>query len=49
MILRDVWGSAYGNEAALPAGLRPPAPPQARRRRPTLRTQPGIGYQLVEE
>jgi two-component system KDP operon response regulator KdpE len=49
MILRDVWGSAYGNEAHY---LRVYAHRLRRKLDDAghlLRTQPGIGYQLLEE
>jgi len=49
MILRGVWGSAYGNEAHY---LRVYAHRVRRKLGDAgylLRTQPGIGYQLVEE
>ena len=49
MILRDVWGSAYGSEAHY---LRVYAHRLRRKLGDAghlLRTQPGIGYQLVEE
>jgi two-component system, OmpR family, KDP operon response regulator KdpE len=49
MILRDVWGSAYGNEAHY---LRVYAHRLRRKLGDAghlLRTQPGIGYQLLEE
>jgi two-component system, OmpR family, KDP operon response regulator KdpE len=49
MILRDVWGSNYGTEAHY---LRVYAHRLRRKlgdAGPMLRTQPGIGYQLVEE
>ncbi len=49
MILRDVWGSAYGAEAHY---LRVYAHRLRRKLGPAgdmLRTQPGIGYQLVED
>jgi len=49
MILRDVWGSAYGNESHY---LRVYAHRLRRKLGDAgdlLRTQPGIGYQLLEE
>ena len=49
MILRDVWGSAYGAEAHY---LRVYAHRLRRKLGPAgdmLRTQPGIGYQLVDD
>jgi two-component system, OmpR family, KDP operon response regulator KdpE len=49
MILRDVWGSSYGAEAHY---LRVYAHRLRRKLGPDgdmLRTQPGIGYQLVED
>ncbi|HVX20502.1 MAG TPA: response regulator transcription factor [Acidimicrobiales bacterium] len=49
MILREVWGSAYGNEAHY---LRVYAHRLRRKLGDAghlLRTQPGIGYQLLEE
>lgn len=49
MILRDVWGTAYGTEANY---LREYAHRLRRKLGGAghlLRTQPGIGYQLVEE
>jgi two-component system KDP operon response regulator KdpE len=49
MILRDVWGSAYGSEAHY---LRVYAHRLRRKLGDAghlLRTQPGIGYQLLEE
>jgi two-component system KDP operon response regulator KdpE len=49
MILRDVWGSAYGTEAHY---LRVYAHRLRRKLGDAghlLRTQPGIGYQLVDE
>jgi two-component system, OmpR family, KDP operon response regulator KdpE len=49
MILHDVWGSAYGSEAHY---LRVYAHRLRRKlgeAGPMLRTQPGIGYQLVDE
>jgi two-component system, OmpR family, KDP operon response regulator KdpE len=49
MILRDVWGSAYGNEAHY---LRVYAHRLRRKLGDAghlLRTQPGIGYQLLED
>ncbi len=49
MILRDVWGSAYGAEANY---LRVYAHRLRRKLGPAgdmLRTQPGIGYQLAED
>ncbi|MDA8311761.1 MAG: response regulator transcription factor [Actinomycetota bacterium] len=49
MILREVWGSAYGAEAHY---LRVYAHRLRRKLGPAgtmLRTQPGIGYQLVDE
>lgn len=49
MILRDVWGSAYGNEAHY---LRVYAHRLRRKLGDAgsmLRTQPGIGYQLVDD
>ena len=49
MILRDVWGSAYGNESHY---LRVYAHRLRRKLGDAghlLRTQPGVGYQLVEE
>jgi two-component system KDP operon response regulator KdpE len=49
MILRDVWGAAYGNEAHY---LRVYAHRLRRKLGDAghlLRTQPGVGYQLVEE
>ena len=49
MILRDVWGSAYSNEAHY---LRVYAHRLRRKLGDAghlLRTQPGVGYQLVEE
>ena len=49
MILRDVWGSAYGSEAHY---LRVYAHRLRRKLGDAghlLRTQPGIGYQLVED
>ncbi len=49
MILRDVWGAAYGSEAHY---LRVYAHRLRRKLGDAghlLRTQPGVGYQLVEE
>jgi two-component system, OmpR family, KDP operon response regulator KdpE len=49
MILRDVWGSAYGNEAHY---LRVYAHRLRRKLGDAghlLRTQPGIGYQLLDD
>jgi two-component system KDP operon response regulator KdpE len=49
MILRDVWGSSYGSEAHY---LRVYAHRLRRKLGPAgdmLRTQPGVGYQLVED
>jgi two-component system KDP operon response regulator KdpE len=49
MILRDVWGSAYGTEAHY---LRVYAHRLRRKLGPAgdmLRTQPGIGYQIVDD
>ena len=49
MILRDVWGASYGSEAHY---LRVYAHRLRRKLGPAgdmLRTQPGVGYQLVED